>query len=134
MLVFVDYEKALGLADCRIDHRYTNLIKYIYKKANAVIRLHQYTADFKMEEEGRQSDVISPKLFTNLLEYTFKRINIENVAININGQLRFADDLVLIANKFDESKEMLTELESSKTVGLNINKTKFMNDRSSLSI
>ena len=143
VLVFIDYEKAFdtvdhlamlrALADCRIDHRYTNILKHVYANANAAIRLHEDTPNFKMERGVRQGDVISPKLFTNLLEYMFKRTNIENLGININGEklshLRFADDLVLFADNFKDAKEMLNELElTSKKVGLNINigKTKFM--------
>lgn len=39
-----------------------------------------------------------PKLFTNLLKYMFKRINIENLGINING------DLVLITDNFKNER------------------------------
>lgn len=143
VLIFVDYEKAFdtvdhhsmleALADCRIDYRYINIVKHVYKNAKAYIRLHEDTPDFKMERGVRQGDVISPKLFTTLLEYMFKRIKIENYGININGEklshLRFADDLVLVADGFGKAKDMLMELESaSRKVGLNINisKTKLM--------
>lgn len=143
VLIFVDYEKAFdtvdhhsmlsALADCRIDHRYIDIIKQSYKNANAVIRLHEDTPSFQIERGVRQGDVISPKLFTNLLEYMFKRTNIENLGININGEklshLRFADDLILITDDLKEAQEMLSELNlASREVGLKINtgKTKFM--------
>jgi len=81
----------------------------------------------------RQEDVISPKLFTNLLEYMFKRTNIENLGINIKGEkhshLRFAYDLILIINDLKEAQKMMSELSlASREAGLKINigKTKFM--------
>ncbi|CAH2208700.1 jg18087, partial [Pararge aegeria aegeria] len=45
----------------------------------------------------RQGDVISPKLFTAALEDVFKRLDRNELGININDeyitQLRFADDV-----------------------------------------
>lgn len=44
-------------------------------------------------------EIISSKLFTTLVEYMFKKIEMEDMRININGEmlnhLRFADDIVL---------------------------------------
>lgn len=86
-----------------------------------------------MDLSVRQGDVISCKLFTNLFQYLFERINIDNHCININDEklthLGFADDLALITDHFKEAKEMLNEVDlASKNVRLNmiINKTKFM--------
>lgn len=143
VLVFVDYEKAFdsidhtemfkALADCRIDHRYSALIRHIYGNATANVRLHENTNKFKIKRGVRQGDTISPKLFTNLLEYMFKKVNFENMGININGEnlnhLRFADDIVLISDGLDKAQEMLTRLTcASRGVGLKINtsKTEFM--------
>jgi len=57
-IIFVDFEKAFDtidhhnmlsvLADCRIDHRYIDIIKQLYKNANAVIRLHEDTVSFQI--------------------------------------------------------------------------------------
>lgn len=142
-LVFVDYEKAfdtinqhemlIALTECRVDHRYIALIKNVYDKAKACVRLHENTNDFNIERGVRQGDVISPKLFTTLLEYMFKKINFGEMGININGEklnhLRFADDILLITERVDEAREMLSRLETaSKSIGLkiNTNKTQYM--------
>lgn len=96
------------------------MIKHVYSNANAAIRLHEDTPNFKIERGVRQGNV-SSKLFTNLFENMFKRTYIEN--------LRFTDDLVLITDNCKEVKEMLNEPDlASRHVELNINirKTKLM--------
>lgn len=143
ILIFVDYEKAfdtvdqqkmlLALADCRIDHRYIEAIKNIYSTATSCVRLHEETSKFRIERGVRQGDTISPKLFNNLLEYMFKKINWDDLGINIDGEnlnhLRFADDIVLISDRLDKAMRMLESLQTaSRRVGLKINtsKTQFM--------
>lgn len=140
VLIFVDYEKAFdtinqqqmleALTECRIDHRYTNIIKHIYKNATASVKIgDQQTNKFPIRRGVRQGDTISPKLFTTLLEYTCKRANLDEKGININGEtlshLRFADDMVLIADRMDDAKILLDRLyHSSLEVGLRMNMAK----------
>jgi hypothetical protein len=143
VLAFVDYEKAFdsieiwaildALYDCRTDSRYSELIKYIYEHATSSIRLHEDTQKFKIGRGVRQGDTISPKLFTAALELIFKNLEWSELGVNITGQnlnhLRFADDIVLIAPSLEETKLMLTDLNSeSRKVGLKMNwsKTKYM--------
>lgn len=143
VLVFVDYEKAFdsidhhelfkALADCRIDHRYTSILRHIYEQATAKVKIHAETDRFRIERGVRQGDTISPKLFTTVLEYMFKKIELDNRGINVNGEtlshLRFADDIVLISDRLDEANKMVSELSvASQKVGLKINiaKTQFM--------
>lgn len=77
----------------------------------------------------RQGDLISPKLFTLVLEDIFKKLKWENKAINIQGEqlsnLRFADDVVIFGKDEQELIKMLEELhEAAAKVGLHINNTK----------
>jgi len=80
------------------------------KPQHHVLRLHENTGKFKIE----QDDTLSPKLFTNLLEYTLKVTNWNNLGLNINqrrlNHLRFADDIVLISDKIDKATQMLYDL------------------------
>lgn len=76
---------------------------------------------------------ISPRLFTAMLEYAFKELNWDGKGINIDGEylnhLRFADDIIIIAENMGDARQMLTELTSTSSyIGLHINfqKTKFM--------
>ena len=136
VLIFVDYEKAfdtidqhemlLALADCRIDYRYIALIKNVYDTATASVRLHEDTKKFRIERGVRQGDVISPKLFTAVLQYMFKKMNIEdNMGININEEdlnhLRFADDIVIISDCINKARKMLERLHQiSGRIGPNL--------------
>ena len=83
----------------------------------------------------RQRDVISPKLFTNALEDVFKLLDWNGLGININGEyithLRFADDIVIMAESLEHLNTMLSDLSIvSQQVGLkmNMDKTKIMSN------
>lgn len=142
-LAFVDYEKAFdtiemqpilkALDDCRIDTRYSNLLKNIYKNATSTIKLQEISQKIQIKRGVRQGDTLSPKLFTLGLENVFKKLNWTGMGINIDGKelthLRYADDIVLIAKDETELTKMLEQLnEKSTQIGLkiNINKTKIM--------
>lgn len=142
-LAFVDFEKAFdslelyailnSLQNSRIDHRYTNLIRNIYQNATLIVKTHSETNKVKMKKGVRQGDTISPKLFTLCLEDVFKNFNWENKGVNVDGNmlnhLRFADDILLIADNITDLQEMITDLhQKSGEVGLKINieKTKIM--------
>lgn len=75
----------------------------------------------------------SPKLFTTLLEDVFKLLEWDGLGININGEymthLRFADDIVVMAETLEDLSRMLDDLSRvSQQVGLkmNMDKTKVM--------
>lgn len=122
-----------SLDECRVDSRYSNTIRYVYKNATSCIKLHKSTAKFKIGRGVRQGDTISPKLFISVLESVFKKIDWSEMGIKINGEylshLRFADDIILIAANLDQAQVMLEQLnEESNKVGLkmNLSKTKYM--------
>ncbi|XP_048487141.1 uncharacterized protein LOC125490834 [Plutella xylostella] len=100
------------------------------------VRLHEHsTKPIQLQRGVRQGDVISPKLFTCALEDVFKLVEWKRLGINVNGEyishLRFADDIVIMAETLEELGEMLTDLnDASKQVGLkmNMDKTKVMSN------
>ena len=143
VLIFVDFHKAFdtvelpailkALEESRIDYRYSELIKIIYENATSTIRLHEETRQIPIRRGIRQGDTLSPKLFITVLEYAFKRMNLNGKGINIDGErlshLCFADDVVLIADNFADIKDMVQELQQATSqIGLHINysKTKMM--------
>ncbi|PIK40846.1 hypothetical protein BSL78_22307 [Apostichopus japonicus] len=72
-----------------------------------------------------------------MLRTHLQRFNWEDKGINVNGEklnhLRFADDIVIIANNFNEMESMLQDLDiASRKRGLKMNmkKTKVMADQS----
>ena len=52
------------------------------------------------ERGVRQGDIISPKMFIPTMEEIFKKLNLQEKALNIDGgkltHMRFADDVALI--------------------------------------
>lgn len=146
-LAFVDFHKAFdsvepwaflqAMDDARIDSRYTNLIKAIYKNATFHVKINEdlKTDRIEVKRGVRQGDIISPKLFTLALENVFKTLQWETKGVNIDGlylsHLRFADDIVIISSSMQELSEMIKQLnEASKRIGLkmNIAKTKIISN------
>ena len=73
-------------------------------------------------------DTLSPVMFTAAVEEIFKRMIIE-AGININGirlsNLRFADDIMLLAESEEKLKDMLEDLKNEgKRDGMKLNKKK----------
>ncbi|CAG4942460.1 unnamed protein product [Parnassius apollo] len=94
---------------------------------------NQSSKPIQLQRGVRQGDVISPKLFTAALEDVFKLLDWKGYGININGEyithLRFADDIVLMAESLEDLSTMLNDLNSaSQRIGLkmNMDKTKIM--------
>ncbi|XP_063635113.1 uncharacterized protein LOC134805838 [Cydia splendana] len=145
-LAFVDYEKAFdsvetwavleSLQRCHIDYRYIEVLKCLYSNATMSVRVQeQSTRAIPLRRGVRQGDVISPKLFTAVMEDAFKLLEWEGLGININGEyithLRFADDIVVMAKSMEELSMMLDDLNRvSQRVGLkmNMDKTKLMSN------
>ncbi|CAK1584434.1 unnamed protein product [Parnassius mnemosyne] len=143
-LAYVDYEKAFdsveiwavlqSLQRCQVDCRYIEVLKCLYSRATMAIRVqNQSTKPIQLQRGVRQGDVISPKLFTAALEDVFKLLDWKGYGININGEyithLRFADDIVLMAESLEDLSTMLNDLNSvSQRIGLkmNMDKTKIM--------
>ncbi|KAG7298024.1 hypothetical protein JYU34_018785 [Plutella xylostella] len=140
-LEFVDYTKAFdsvshsqlweSLKEQGIPTKYISILKAIYSKTSAQIRLEKIGDTFPIKRGVKQGDPISPKLFTALLESIFRIIHFEcdKCGININGEmlthLRFADDIVLLADSHDAIQTMLRTLDTeSRKVGLLMNSSK----------
>ncbi|XP_047543296.1 uncharacterized protein LOC125075632 [Vanessa atalanta] len=146
-MVFVDYEKAFdsietwavldSLQRCHIDWRYIEVLRCLYNAATMTVHIQDCkTKAIQLRRGVRQGDVISPKLFTNALEDVFKTLDWTGCGVNVNGEcishLRFADDIVIIAESLEQLTEMLRSLsDSSRRVGLgmNLDKTKVMFNR-----
>ncbi|CAK1594467.1 unnamed protein product [Parnassius mnemosyne] len=143
-LAYVDYEKAFdsveiwavlqSLQRCQVDCPYSEVLKCLYSRATMAIRVqNQSTKPIQLQRGVRQGDVISPKLFTAALEDVFKLLDWKGYGINIKGEyithLRFADDIVLMAESLEGLSTMLNDLNSvSQRIGLkmNMDKTKIM--------
>ncbi|KAJ8726613.1 hypothetical protein PYW07_001311 [Mythimna separata] len=138
-MCFVDYQKAFdslhydaiwtALSRQGIDAKYINLIKSVYSKCRAKVKLEREGVEFPVQKGVRQGDPLSPKLFSAVLESVFRCLEWDNKGIKVNGELlshlRFADDIVVFAETATELECMISELAiESKKVGLSLNASK----------
>lgn len=138
-LAFVDYEKALdsvehlgiisAIRNYGVNEAYTELLTNVYNNGYAEIRLDRVSPKSAIRRGVRQGDTISPTLFNEGLEEVFRRLQLDEVGLKVNGEkishLRFADDIVLMSSNADELQEMLSQLnEESMKLGMKMNMKK----------
>ena len=132
---FVDYAKAF---DC-MDHNklwkivkemgtpghLTCLLRYLYAGQEATDRTRRGTTDwFQIRKGVHQGCILSPCLFNFYAEYIVRNTGLEEsqAGIKIAGRninnLRYADDITLMAESEEELKSLLMNLkEESEKVG-----------------
>ncbi|XP_072017134.1 uncharacterized protein [Amphiura filiformis] len=115
---YIDFEKAFdsvwqeglwkALGFFGFPNKITCLLKALYNKSASTVRVNGELTDWFTTLVGvRQGCVISPQLFNILLEMTMLyALHDSNIGVNIQGQvvnnLRFADDIALIANSEED--------------------------------
>ena len=142
---FVDFEKAFDrvnwtkmmriLEDLRIDWRDRRMIKELYMRQEAVVRIGDEESEPGTIGRGvRQGCPLSPLLFSIYVEAMIVEA-MEDVeeGIKIGGQwlkdVRFADDQAMVANTEEGLQSIMTKLnDTAKTYDMKINvkKTKTM--------
>ena len=141
---FIDYEKAFdsveheamlkALQNIGVNENYISIIKDIYTDATARSYINeQVPEEIKILKGVRQGDPLSRKLFTATIQDTFRKIELEERGLNLDGEnlseLRFADDIALITTTVRNMEEQLNMInDESKKIGLKIHrgKTKYM--------
>ena len=114
----------------------TCLLRNLYAGQEAAVRTAHGTIDwFQIGKRVRQSCILSPCLFKLCEEYIMRNAGLEETqaGIKIAGRniknLRYADDITLMAESEEELKSLLMKVKvESEKVGLklNIQKTKIM--------
>ena len=114
----------------------TCLLRNLYAGQEAtVITGHGTTDCFQIRKGVRQGCILSPCLFNFYAEYLMRNTGLEEaearikIAVRNINNLRYADDITLIAESEEELKSLLMKVkEESEKVGLtlNIQKTKMM--------
>ena len=120
----------------RIPDHLTCLLRKLYAGQEATVRTGHGTTDwFQIGKGVHQGCILSPFLFNLYAEYIMRNAGLDEAQAgtktagrNINN-LRYADDITLMAESEEESKSLLMKVkEESEKVGLklNIQRTKIM--------
>ena len=143
---FIDYTKAFDCVDHNklwkilqgmvIPDHLTCLLRNLYAGQKATVKTGHGTTDwFQIGKGVHQGCILSPCLFNFYAEYIMRNTGLEETQAGIKivsrniKNLRYADDITLMAESEEELKSLLMEVkEESEKVGLklNIQKTKIM--------
>ena len=114
----------------------TCLLRKLYAGQEATVRTGHGTTDwFQIGKGVRQGCILSPCLFNLYAEYIMRNTGLEEAQAGFKiarrniKNLRYADDITLMAEREKELKSLLMKMkEKSEKVGLklNIQKTKIM--------
>ena len=114
----------------------TCLLRNLYAGQEATVRTgHGKTDWFQTGKGGHQGCILSPCLFNFYAEYIMRNTGLEETQAEIKiarrniNNLRYADDITLMAESEEELKSLLMKVkEESEKVGLKlyIQKTKIM--------
>ena len=135
-LAFIDYTKAFdslrhgflltALLEQGVPKILVEIIKKMYTNLKARIITDKMGDYFDINRGVKQGDLLSPLLFICALEQIFRTLDWSNRGILVGGErlsnLRFADDVVIIANNVRELTEMINEISKlGKQAGLDEN-------------
>jgi len=144
-MCFVDFKKAfdcvsheqlwLSMVEMGYPAHIINLITELYRKQTAKVKIAGIlSSEFRIRRGVRQGCVISPTLFNILSEMVMREaLKGYKGGIHVGGRritnLRYADDIVLMASTEAELQDLVTRLDregQKKGLEINMSKTKCM--------
>ena len=141
--LFVDLKKAYDsvrrevlytiLSECGISMKLVMLIKMCLTETYSRVRVGKNLSDmFPIRNDLKQGDALSPMLYNFALEYSLRRVQVNQDGLKLNGThqlLLYADDVNILGGSVHTIKENAESLiVASKENGLEVNagKTKYM--------
>ena len=135
-LCFIDYAKAFDcvghnklweiLKEMEIPDCLTCLLRNLYADQEETVRTGHGTIDWLQIGKGvRQSCILSPCLFNLYAEYIMRKTGLNEAQAGIKiarrnmNNLRYADDITLMAESEEELKSLLMKVKEEKCLLLN---------------
>ena len=105
----------------RVPDHFTHFLRNLYAGQEETVRTgHVITDWFQIGKAVRQSCILSPCLFNLHAEYIMRNAGLEEAQDGINtarrniNNLRYADDITLIAESKEELKSLLMRVKEEK--------------------
>ena len=122
----MDHKKKI-IKEMGIPDHLTCLLRNLYAGQEATVRTGCATTDWLQIGKGvRRGCILSPCLFNLYAEYIMRNAGLDEVqaGIKIAGRninnLRYADDITLMAESKEELKSLLMKVKESEKVGLKL--------------
>ena len=137
--VAVDFQKAFdsvthrgiwdALVDQGVDEGYIRVLRHMYRDQKATVKTDRASKEFQIQRGTKQGDPLSSLLFNSVSEYVIDKVKTKWIKSKIGvpmmskqyrlTNLRFADDILLLATSLRHVKKMIGDLQgAAEEVGL----------------